>query len=101
MKAIYLLLILVLFTSCEYSIENVNDPDVITSVEMAREIEKDTTEYKVLKKDSTIYLINKHTNKISKQINISTESTIIICMIACLIIVLSFIIGYIKGQGQS
>ena len=76
MKAIYLLLILVLFTSCEYSIKNVNDPDTITSVEMAREIEKDTTEYKVLKKDSAIYLINKHTNKIEKQINIVTKGYI-------------------------
>jgi|SRR5690606_25402146 len=74
MKVIYLLITLILFTSCSFSIEPVKNADSITTVEMVREIEKDTITYKILKTDNKIYLVNKDTNKIEKEINITTKS---------------------------
>jgi LysM repeat protein len=95
MKKLFIILVLGVLTSCGNIPTKVKNPKEVTTVELQQLAKKDTTTYKVVEKNETLYVISTKDYTVVKRLNNTTGFVGVAIVLGIIVVILLFILGWI------
>ena len=92
MKKLLLITLLGIFTSCGISPTNVENPTKITTIQIQQLANADTTVYKVVELDGTVYILSEKDNLVMKKVSNLTGTVETLALILFLVMAIGFVL---------